>query len=54
MSQKPRSRKRNIVNGTVSQIEKKGEGLGLESVGHTVSVIASIIRRRKDNRNGKE
>ena len=52
MSQKPRSRKRNIVRGNVSQIEKKGDALGLESVGHAVNVITGIIRRRKENRNG--
>jgi hypothetical protein len=52
MSEKPRSRKRNIVSGNVARIEKKGNGLGLESVGHAVNVITGIIRRRKDNRNG--
>ena len=52
MSEKPRSRKRNIVSGNVSRIEKKGDGLGLESVGHAVSVITGIIRKRKENRNG--
>ena len=54
MSQKPRSRKRNIVSGNVSQIEKKGDALGMPSVGHAVNVIASIIRRRKENKDGKE
>ena len=52
MSQKPRSRKRNIVSGNVARIQKRGDGLGLESVGHTVNVITGIIRRRKENRNG--
>lgn len=54
MSERPRSRKRNIVRGNVSQIEKKGNGLGLESVGHAVQVITGIIRRRKDDKDGKE
>ena len=49
MSERPRSRKRNVVSGNVSKIEKKGSGLGVESVGHAVQVITGIIRRRKEN-----
>jgi len=53
MSEKPKSRKRNVVNGTVSQI-KKEKKLGLDRVGETSSVLSSILRLfKKDNRNGR-
>ena len=48
MNQRPRSRKKNIVNGTVSQIKRQGQGLGLPSVGNRVDVITKIIKRRKE------
>ena len=50
MSQRPRSRKRNVVRGNVSEIKRQGEGLGMETINSTVDVITRIIRRRKENK----
>lgn len=50
MDQKPRSRKRNIVKGNVSEIKRSNTGLGLDSVGERADLITRIIRRRKERR----
>lgn len=50
MSQRPRSRKRNIVSGNVSEIKKQDRGLGMDSIGDRVDLITRIIRRRKENK----
>ncbi len=50
MNQRPRSRKRNVVRGNVSEIKKQDTGLGLERVGDRVDFITRLIRRRKDNK----
>ena len=50
MNQRPRSRKRNMVSGNVSQIKRKGEGLGLDNVDERVNFITRIIQKRKDTK----
>lgn len=49
MNQRLRSRKRNVVTGTVARIKKQQQALGVESVGDRVEVITRIIRRRKEH-----
>ncbi|MBQ2583180.1 MAG: hypothetical protein II577_04695 [Erysipelotrichaceae bacterium] len=52
MSEKPKSRKRHRVEGTVSEIRKSEEGLGMERVGEVRSFFKKMIRmirREKDN-----
>ena len=52
MSEKPKSRKRHRVDGTVSEIKKSEEGLGLERVGEASGFLKKmirLIRREKDH-----
>ena len=52
MSEKPKSRKRHRVEGTVSEIRKSEEGLGMERVGEVTGFLKKMIRmirREKDN-----
>lgn len=55
MSEKPRSRKKHMVEGVVSEIERQEEGLGLEKVGENMGFLKRMIKRiwkaeRNDNR----
>lgn len=53
MSEKPRSRKRNVVDGNVSEIKKQERGLGLGRVGEGTSFISkmfSFFRRQRNDR----
>ena len=43
MSEKPKSRKRNVVDGNVAQIKKQDEGLGLDRVGEGASFVSRLF-----------
>ena len=52
MSERPKSRKRHIVNGNVAEIKKSEEGLGLGKIGEATGFLKKMIkriRRGKDN-----
>ena len=51
MSERPKSRKRNEVEGTVSQIKKQEQGLGLGRVGEGTSFVSKMFRFFKKGRN---
>ena len=53
MSEKPISRKRNTVEGTVSEIKKQEKGLGLGRVGEGTSFISKMFSFFKRERNGR-
>ena len=54
MSEKPRGRKRNIVEGNVTQIKKQDEGLGLDRVGEGVSFVSKLFGFFRKPRSRKE
>ena len=45
MSETPRSRKKHMVEGVVSEIERQEEGLGLEKVGESMGFLKRLIKR---------
>lgn len=51
MSERPRSRKKHLVEGTVQKIERKGEGLNLERNGVNTGFIKRMLTRFRKNRN---
>jgi len=50
MSERPKSRKRHIVDGNVAEIKKSEEGLGLKKVGGTTGFLKRMIRRIRRGR----
>lgn len=54
MSERPKSRKRNVVEGTVSEIRKQEEGLGLDKVGEGISFVSRLFRFFRKQKNGQE
>ncbi len=53
MSEKPKSRKRNEVEGTVSGIKKQERGLGLGRVGEGTSFVSRMFGFFRRGRNGR-
>ena len=53
MSEKPKSRKRNAVEGNVAEIRKQEQGLGLDRVGEGTSFISKLSRFFRRQRNGR-
>ena len=45
MSQRPKSRKKNVVEGNVAEITRQGEGLGLERVGEKTGFFARFWKK---------
>ncbi|MBQ2657862.1 MAG: hypothetical protein IJF87_04760 [Erysipelotrichaceae bacterium] len=54
MSERPKSRKRNEVEGTVSEIKKQERGLGLGKVGEGTSFVSKMFSFFKRGRNYRE
>ena len=44
MSERPKSRKKHMVEGEVSEIKKQDEGLGLDKVGDSINLLRKMIR----------
>ena len=53
MSEKPKSRKRNVVEGNVAEIKKQEKGLGLERVGDGTSFVSKMFSFFKRGRNSR-
>ena len=53
MSEKPKSRKRNAVEGNVAEIRKQEQGLGLDRGGEGMSFVSKMFSFFKRHRNGR-
>ncbi len=53
MSERPKSRKRNAVDGNVSEVKRQERGLGLDRVGEGVSFVSRLFGFFRRQRNGK-
>ncbi|MBQ6477885.1 MAG: hypothetical protein IJI44_00820 [Erysipelotrichaceae bacterium] len=55
MSERPKSRKRNTVEGNVAEVKRQGQGLGLDRVGEGVSFVSRLFQffRKQKNSRGR-
>ena len=53
MSERPKSRKRNTVEGNVSEIRKQDRGLGHERVGEGVNFVSRLFGFFRRQRSGR-